>query len=165
MYLHQAIDQVNASASPSDWLAWCSDWGCWKPVTEAAEFSAKLQMPKGVAALPSRKQQSFPLEMKLTITCEGEIFKTKTTDIGKHMLDIHDEAPRKFFQEPCEFELSYMVGPENRKMRFKGRMLAEGGQKKKLSLKEVPSHVRDFVANCLSSVEYTQAAPQHQQAA
>ena len=154
MYLHQAIEHVNVSAAPSDWLAWCSDWGCWKPVTESTDFSSKLKMPKGVTALPNRKAQAFPLEMTLTITCLGEVFKTKTSDISKTVLELNHEASHNFFQEPCEFEMSYMVGPENRKMRFQGRMLPEGGQKQKLSLKEMPPQVREFVATCLASVEY-----------
>lgn len=153
LYIHQAIDQVNASAAPGDWLAWCSDWGCWKPVASAPEFSAKLKAPKGVSALPNRSP-GFPLEMQVTITCEGQVFKTKTKDITKNHLELKDEAPRVFFQEPCEFELSYMIGPENRKMKFKGRMVAEAGQKKKWSLKETPAHIRDFVSGCISSVDF-----------
>lgn len=94
------------------------------------------------------------MEITLSVVCEGQTFKTKTKDISKLCLELHDEAPRVFFQEPCEFELSYMVGPENRRMRFKGRMLPEAGQKKKWSLKEVPAHARDFVAGCIASVDY-----------
>ncbi|HVJ65890.1 MAG TPA: hypothetical protein VM901_11585 [Bdellovibrionota bacterium] len=154
MYLHQAAEHVNASAAPGDWLAWCSDWGCWKPVSDAPEFAGRLKAPKGVSALPNRKAGGFPLEMTISITCEGEIFKTKSQDMSKALLEVRDEAPRKFFQEPCEFEMSYMVGPENRRMRFKGRIVTENGQKKKLSLKDMPANVRDFVASCIASVDF-----------
>lgn len=167
MHIGQAVDHVNASASPSDWLAWCSDWACWKPVAIAPEFSSKLKAPKGVSALPNRKGQNFPVEMKVSVTCQGEIFKSKTTDISKNLLELSDEAPRVFFQEPCEFELTYMVGPENRRMRFKGRITPEAGQKKKWSLKDLPAPARDFVAGCLACVNFGAAptGPQHHKAA
>lgn len=166
MYLNQAIEQVNASASPSDWLAWCGDWACWKPVVTSSEFAPKLKAPKGVTALPNRGAQGFPLEMKINIVCEGEVFKTKTKDITKAFVEFSDEAPRKFFQEPCEFEMSYMIGPENRKMRFKARLVVDAGQKKKWTLSEAPASARDFIASCLASVDFgTPVQPTHRKAA